>query len=191
AEGRVWAWVGGYSLGRGLCLWDAATGRELYDLPAEGTVVAAAFSPDGKTLAATEKRGVVLWDVATGKEAGQFDFEPQAWAIAFSPDGKTLAGAEKGSVITLLGVASRFEIAAIVGPGKRLTGLAFSPDGTTVAAATDEGVVGLWRLESAKELWRRTLPGCKPFGVALTFAPGGKVLATVSPDLVVRTLDVR
>jgi RNA polymerase sigma factor (sigma-70 family) len=190
-DGKVLASLGGYSLGRRLCLWDAATGRELYDLPAEGSVVAAAFSPDGKTLAATEKRGVILWDVASGKEAGQFNFEPSAWAVAFSPDGKTLAVPDKESVIHLWDVASGFEVSAIVGPGKRLTGLTFSPDGGTIAAATNEGVVGLWRLDGAKELWRRVLPDGKPNGVALAFAPGGKELATVSSDLVVRVLDVR
>jgi RNA polymerase sigma factor (sigma-70 family) len=187
-DGKVLAALGGYSLARRLCLLDAATGRELYDLPAEGNVVAAAFSPDGKTLAATEKRGVVLWDVATGKEAGQFTFEPQVGAVAFSPDGKTLAAPDKDGVIHLLDVASGLEIGSIGGPGKRFTDMAFSPDGRAVAAAADEGVVGVWRLEGGKELWRRTLPDGKPNALALAFAPGGKTLAIVSSDLVVRIL---
>ena len=59
---------------RRLCLWDAATGREVQiEFAArESSVMAAAFSPDGKYLAAMENRGVVLWDDRHGKELKNF-----------------------------------------------------------------------------------------------------------------------
>jgi WD40 repeat protein len=72
-DGKVIASLGGYSSARPLCLWDAASGRELHELAAKAPVLAAAFSPDGKTLAAAEiGRGIVLWDVGSGTERSRF-----------------------------------------------------------------------------------------------------------------------
>ena len=49
-----------------------------------------AFSPDGKTLAATCDKGLALWDAATGKPVTWFPPNGAQTAAAFTPDGKTL-----------------------------------------------------------------------------------------------------
>jgi RNA polymerase sigma factor (sigma-70 family) len=190
-DGKVLATTGGNSMGRQLCLWDAATGRELHDLPAEEAVMAAAFSPDGKTLAATEPRGAVLWDVVTGKEVARFEARSCAWAVAFSPDGKTLAVADKNNVVQLWDIASGLVVGQVKGLEKEPVSLAFSPDGRTIAVATIQGTAGVWEV-GGKELWRHTLPRVKTRrAVALAFAPGGKVLAGITSELTIRLWDPR
>src|SRR5581483_8951207 len=60
-------------------VWDAMTGRELCRCgPAPAVVLAAAFSPDGHTVAAAtwypredQQWPVVLYDAATGRETGR------------------------------------------------------------------------------------------------------------------------
>src|SRR5690348_9997317 len=62
-----------------------------------GSVIAVAFSPDGKQLASgggelAAPGEIKLWDVPTGKERAALKGHPsQVECLAFSPDGGTLA----------------------------------------------------------------------------------------------------
>ena len=153
--------------------------------------MAAAFSPDSKTLAATDPRGAILWDVVTGKEVGRFEARSSAWAVAFSPDGKSLAVADKNNVVQTWDIASGLVVGQIKGFDKEPVSLAFSPGGGAIAVATIQGTVGIWEV-GGKESWRHVLPRVKTRrGVALAFAPGGKILTGIASDLTVRLWDVR
>jgi WD40 repeat protein len=70
-------------------LWDVATRRELATIRAGAVVWCLAFSPDGKTLAATA-RGVRLYNVATRQLVASFKpVQGIIERLAFSPDGRT------------------------------------------------------------------------------------------------------
>src|SRR5207302_138837 len=75
-------------------IWDPSTGVQLHKLQQPGKAVGVAFSPDGKSLAATSAGlggTLVLWDVATGKELWRSWQKMLAGsAVAFSPDGKVV-----------------------------------------------------------------------------------------------------
>jgi WD40 repeat protein len=82
-----------------VCLWDAATGKELLFIPAHpghtdagsGPSPGVAFSPDGKTLATVSTdRTVRLWDPGTARELGQFRAEAGLNTLAFTADGRNL-----------------------------------------------------------------------------------------------------
>jgi RNA polymerase sigma factor (sigma-70 family) len=85
-------------------LWDAATGRLLRRLPLGGAhryVRNLSFSPDGKTLVASQYKGFVqFWDVASGAERRTVQLDdpadPNRESLYFtqlhvSPDAKTVA----------------------------------------------------------------------------------------------------
>src|SRR5207245_182167 len=59
-------------------IWDAATGRELYQLPGpEKKLLALALDRHGRTLAAAERYGPVrLWDFQSHKRRGDWLIDP-------------------------------------------------------------------------------------------------------------------
>jgi WD40 repeat protein len=139
----------------GIHLWDVATGKELRCLPDRGTAdTVLAFSPDGKTLAATRDmdpprpagkeadKVIYLWDVATREERLRITARwHRLYQLTFAPDGTTLA------LMDLLGGISLWD----AGTGKPrdrtgsgleecCSGFAFSPDGKRLYARTTGGM---------------------------------------------------
>ncbi len=81
---------------RVVCVWEAATGRLLHEMPLSGDLFERiALSPDGTTLATTEpnpERRLRLWDVATGRERRRWHLakDGECASPAFTADGKAL-----------------------------------------------------------------------------------------------------
>src|SRR5262249_31558107 len=109
-----------------------------------------AYSPDGKTIAASGGGTVTLWDAATGPEMDRLPGHRGWRPMAFSPDGKLLAhtGGPTPDEVTVWDLATTRR-RAVEGTG-RARRLAFSPDGKTLA--TGSTVVKLWDVASWREL---------------------------------------
>jgi RNA polymerase sigma factor (sigma-70 family) len=175
-------------------------------------LLAAAYSPDGKTLASAGDGGLIrLWDAATGKPMRTLR-QPGLTAIltlAFSPDGRTLASGgfvagerwklrgEPPTPIALWDVAAGRIVHTLTAPGT-VYAAAFSPDGRTFAAGGEFRSVMLWNAASgAKErefnaAWTDRLPWKidSPCVRALAFSPDGQTLVVGGKSPIVRRLDV-
>jgi WD40 repeat protein len=141
-------------------VWDVETGKELATFGKHPDwVVAVAFSPDGKTVAAAnagKQPQVKLWDLATGKERATLKSPTGAYnSLAFSPDGKILAVAsdrdendKPDKVVRLWDPATGKQIDALEAHEKRSgwgISLGFSRDGTLVTAGDD--AIRIWEVE--------------------------------------------
>jgi len=171
-----------------ICLRDMATGKVIRQFAGNpGSVLKAAFSPDGQILVATAKDAALcFWKVATGEELRRIAAQPGPFmALAFAPDGKTLASVRGDDTVCLWETATGRELRTLEKQGHFFHGLAFSPDGKLLAwgssivengQITDKGRIILWDMTEHKEV-RRLTGQLKQIG-GLAFSPDGKYLVS-------------
>ncbi|HVJ68901.1 MAG TPA: serine/threonine-protein kinase [Caulifigura sp.] len=163
--------------------WDVSSKKmlESYDEPA--SILAAALSADGRTLAmAVRNRSIALRDLRTGAVRREFgDFN--VWSLSFACDGKTLTvGTDQGELrqwdpesTTLRTVATLLDESSNA-PERGVVDLAFSPDGLLCAASNRSGLIVLF--DAIK--WERLqlLRGHSAPVQSLVFSADGRTLAS-------------
>jgi WD40 repeat protein len=160
-------------------VWDVASGKERRRLgAADDGLGCAAFSPDGKWIAAASGDRVRIWDAATGREQPPLvGHNASVQHIAYAPDGKSLATSDVEGEVLLWDVAARKPrlLSVALEP---VSALAFSPDGTTLAGASGT-TQRYWDLVSWKEVCAESSqlhPPREPIA-DLQYSPDGKLLA--------------
>jgi WD40 repeat protein len=115
----------------------------IHRLPTDNHGVAA-FSPDGKVLAADSKLSILLFDVASGHKTGELiGHSSTIYALDFHADGKLLASASGDRTMRL------WPLSGSQHEEMRHTGAAmdvdFVPEGNTVVSVDTDGIVKLGR----------------------------------------------
>jgi WD40 repeat protein len=166
--------------GAGAKIWDAATGKELLTITADGhRVLHLSFSPDGTRLAGLVQGKTELariWDATTGKGVRTITGDnDRVWFVAFQPHGKWLAtgtGSHQSAVEVQDAETGNALWKAPVGWG---FSLAYSADGKLLAAGNSAGGVIVWDAGTGKELHKLQTYGTAAVGLA--FSPDGRQLA--------------
>jgi WD40 repeat protein len=172
-------------------LRDSTTGKELRRFKTEHDTHGIAFSPDGRTLAASVSQYPAgaetrLFDVATGKERFQFPrHELHIEAVFYSADGKRVVTSGMDRTVRVWDATTGnhlFQIGQKKIEDIRQRGLpcALSPDGKTLLVAR-ESVIGVWDATTGKKL--RDLPSPEGGVVSLSFAPSGKAFAALCAEV--------
>jgi RNA polymerase sigma factor (sigma-70 family) len=125
----------------------------------DGTILASALSPDGKTLATTSGQSVVFWDLANNKPLRRFD-TGEYWPFArptlvFSPDGSRLGYVQSNSFGCVWDVSSGKEVARFArksfADSHDYAICQFTPDGKEVVVAEGPKNLVFWDLEANRE----------------------------------------
>jgi WD40 repeat protein/class 3 adenylate cyclase len=173
-----------------MILWDLTRDRRLirsFSLRQEfedvQTPRGIAVSPDGETLAITQRGGTVeLLDTTTLQRRRTLRaMEGFAAAVAFSPNGRLLAvGGEKGSV-ALWNARTLRPAGVLRGPSADIQALAFSPDGESIAAAevdAERPRLYVWDVRRRAMTMRADTPDV----TSLAFSPDGRLIALAGTD---------
>lgn len=180
----------------GLRLWDTTKGTvlvsaALFDLftPNPGqsaSISAAAWSPDGKTIAlgfsdSNSGGGIRLWDVATKSVRVSINTSEAVMHLGWSPDNKQLVSGGYSS----LSIWSASD-GSLVKQAFQLEGHggapAWSPDGKTIAVATYSGSVALVNPSTMQA--SATYSGVGNGATGVVWSPKGTYLTGVSNVLV-------
>jgi RNA polymerase sigma factor (sigma-70 family) len=156
-------------------LLDAATGKERLRIPFPDIsgFKSLAFSPDGRTLAASGGSGTRLFDTATGRERVKID--RSAIGLRFSPDGATLVGAVAGTIYRWDAATGKSLIPE--GGESAVDQLAVTADGKRVVSRGEAGDAHVWDAKTGEHQRRVSVRGQHN----LAISPDGRFL--VWPEL--------
>ena len=199
-------------LGDTIRLWNTETDDELVipfhfydDLPHPlfgrhhnlPTILALAFSPDGRWLVSGTTEGEIrMWDVVTGEPLAVFaePTEPMERehlrhisALAFSPD-RALLAAGTPTQLHLWDVRTGHKIFSVSTVHKRGWGihhdypkpLVFSPDGAILLSGHSSGTIQLWDAKTGDRI--AALDGHTQQVETLKFSPDGEMLVSTAQD---------
>lgn len=153
-----------------------------------------AFSPDGATLLSGEADGIKLWDVATARLKLHHrtpDGKWEALSVAFSSDSLLFAGSgidARGAPWAGVWDARTGRLSRVISVKAVVNSISFLPHSDTLALTTqNDSAKPLIMLSSATE--ERYLNGLKDAARAVSFSPGGSLLAGASRDGTVELWD--
>jgi WD40 repeat protein len=172
-------------------LWNAADGTLVHTLQAQGNVLAAAFSPDGKWLATVGTDGVGrVWNVGRGElETLLAGYASAVDSVAWSPDDQLILTAGSDGTARLWSFPDGTQQVILRGHKGAVVGASFSPDGATAVTASDDGTARIWNARVYDVL--RGVDRHAGAATGIAFSPDDKTLASSGVDGTVRLLPLR
>ncbi len=170
-------------------VWDLANGRELLTYRGhKDKLKAAAFSPDGTTIASAGGPDIVLWDSRTGKEKQSLKGHAgYVTCLAYRPDGKALASAgSEDKSVRVWDLGTGKETVNLGPQNSQIFSVAYSPDGKLLASANGDGAVNIYCPESKNRRFPLGFKAHDGQAYQVAFSPDGKSFASCGHDKTVK-----
>jgi len=154
------------------------------------SVIATAFSPDGKILATSDVRGwIYLWRVADGSQLLKTPAHSEfIFSLAFSKDGQMMASGSIDRTVKLWNVNTGACLLSIEAHALGVASIAFSPDDLLIASGGGDRTVKLTEVATGKCVM--TLEGHEQIVRSVAFSPDGQMVASCSLDHTIKLWSV-
>jgi eukaryotic-like serine/threonine-protein kinase len=175
--------------GQGVKIWDTPHATELHHWNLDHPIMALAFGPGARTLAAIDEVGLIhLWDRASGRARtvapDELDRRRDLVRLSFSPDGRRLATSSHGNPggsqpVAVWNVLTGQRLGTLPTRSHLPSIMVFTPDGRSLIVTLDRAP-RIWHLDPGPE--PPPPQGHKDEAWSVAFAADGKALATGSDD---------
>ena len=156
-------------------------------------VIAATFSPDGRTVIIANRKDneIVRWDTLNGQPLNSLflTHKKGLTSLVFSPDGKMILTGSDDGTARLWNSLSGEPVGRTMQHSKNVMAVAFSPDGRTILTGSADKTVRQWDTSSGKPVGKALLH--KALVSAIAFSPDGKTILTGCDDNTARLWDAR
>jgi WD40 repeat protein/tetratricopeptide (TPR) repeat protein len=156
------------------------------DIGPEGTLSAAALTPDGQRVAVGRKLGgmVAVFDTATGRSIAEHTsaHASSIRAMAFAGDGAKLATADSEGTIKIWADAQKLNskstaLVTLKGHHGAIRSMSFSSDGRRLVSASADKTARVWNLETAGAAIRPLESASEVNSWLARFSPDGRLIA--------------
>jgi WD40 repeat protein len=187
--------VGGF---REVSLWNFPEGKVVHRLTDfNDRVVALAFSPDGKWLAAGGGPAAIegelkVFDMTQNPPKLVVDLKTAhsdtVYGVCFSPDGRMLASAAADKVVKIHSLPDGKFVKSLEGHTNHVLDVGWRADGKLLASGSADNTIKVWDFEKGEQV--RTMKGHGNQITRLQFIGNTPQIATASGDLTVRMWNV-
>ncbi len=153
------------------------------------SILAIAYSPDGKTLAASDSSGEIRVWCVRDRQCLLTCSGHTNWvrAIKFSPDGRYLASSSDDRTLKIWDLQDGICLQTI-GDGIHSLGFSFSPDGRYIASGSVNHTIYYWEVQTG--ICLREFNGHQDWSIDVKFHPEGHQIISGSADHTIRVWDV-
>jgi WD40 repeat protein/serine/threonine protein kinase len=171
-----------------LVVWELASRRALYEVPAGSASRPLSWSPDGRRIAIVDGRNgkIGIVEVDTGREISSLDRVPRVHDLAFAPDGRRLAVTREDSSVLRIYDTLDGTFWEQLHPAT-VYAAAWRPDGRLLATACADRLIHIVNTDERREV--ATLAGHLSEVTRVTYNHSGDLLASYGWDNMVRLWD--
>lgn len=173
------------------CNFSYADVKECVFAESLASIIAVAFSPDGRLLATGDSTGQI--QVRQISESKQLftcrGHSGWVWFVRFSPNNQILASCGQDHSIRLWDVSTGECIRMLDGHVSMVNSIDFSPDGQILVSGSEDAEIKLWYVATGELL--SILLGHINRVWTVTFSPNGQTIASGAEDRTIKLWDVK